>query len=88
MFHSSSDQVYGAVQQVFPRFIRVILPKDQVCGAVHFGLTKSALCLQYFDAGHGSSMEKHKVKREELVKDFQRFEGDTGCTEVQGTLKP
>jgi hypothetical protein len=31
-------------------------------------------------------MEKHKVKVQELVSEYQRFEGDTGCTEVQGKL--
>jgi hypothetical protein len=49
-------------------------------------LTASTLTVQYFDAGHGSSMEKHKVKVQELVSEYQRFEGDTGCTEVQGKL--
>lgn len=51
-----------------------------------FLLTPFTLTVQYFDAGHGSSMEKHKVKVQELVSEYQRFEGDTGCTEVQGKL--
>ncbi|GAQ80456.1 Mitochondrial or choloroplast ribosomal protein S15 precursor [Klebsormidium nitens] len=58
---------------------------DDVFGASQ-DAANEALLGRYFDAGHGSSIEKHKLKKSELVTEFQRFEGDTGCTEVQVAL--